>query len=794
MRSSGRLRRLALGIVCLLAFSCMHLAASDGEGKVEILRDEWGVPHIFADTDAGAMYGLGYATAEDRAFQMYYSLRVIQGRMAEVLGEVEKIKQPIGPVVNDEMMRTIGYARYAERIAANLDAETKGLLEAYSEGVNDYMSRNPDKLSYMFEKVGVEPARWTPADCLLSWWRLGLWFTKSGLRDTRQYHTMKGGNLSPGSPIVDDSAAVVQRRDVTDEWVQRAQEFAEAHGVSARPATPADSAKFSNAWVVDGKKTGTGAAALVSDPQTPVTNPPIWYEFHISGKTFNVRGIGVPGSPAVLVGWNEKVAWGGTALGADQVDLFILKTDKEHPDQYMYDGEWRDMRVYEETISVKGGEAKTLRVRETHLGPVITPFAVGAKPDEEVAVKRLPICELGRETIQGALAMMRAGNVEEFLKAQEGWRFPGLHSVFGDSEGSIGYRMLGAMPVRSRHALNSGESAHEGWLSENDWQGMLPHDLLPTVVNPGSGYIASANHRPVASFYPLPLDLSSHSNGDSVRALRVRERLNAKEKLTPEEVFDIHFDSVDPVHRDYVGFGYHLRDVQKVELSREALKTLKYLEKWYANGAKSEATADESGLVNLIGEAFNDSKRNPLVKKYGYKGTGLCLFLKVGQARLAKGAEGAFPEDEIAHIDGVLSNAWVAAVERYGEDSSTWVDKARASFGRKKLGYYQNLDGFASLDPEQDLLAPALVRVDGSTPGSQPGQSYTQFVRLDNVDAARSILPIGQSEQPGSPWRTVNMEAWGQSRLHPAPITRKAVEPYVRSATTLTYPACKTAP
>jgi len=197
--------KLVLGIACLLAVSCAHLAARDGAGKVEILRDEWGVPHVFADTDAGAMYGLGYVTAEDRAFQMHYCLRTIQGRLAEVIGDVKKIKLPVSSVLNDEMMRTIGYTRYAKRIAANLDLETQRLLQAYSDGVNDYIDRNPDKLSHMFKKIGLEPEPWTPADCLLSWWRMGLFFTKSGLRDTRQYHTIKGGKWSPGKMIVDDS-------------------------------------------------------------------------------------------------------------------------------------------------------------------------------------------------------------------------------------------------------------------------------------------------------------------------------------------------------------------------------------------------------------------------------------------------------------------------------------------------------------------------------------------------------------------------------------------------------------
>jgi len=204
-------------------------------GRVELLRDTWGVPHIFSDTDAGAMYGLGYAAAEDRAFQMYYNLRIIQDRLAELVGDVKigvsriQSQGKNSALRNDVKMRTIGYYRAAQKVAANLDSETLSLLQAYSDGVNDYIKNHPNDLLYLFDKLNLEPEPWTPAACIVSWWRIALFFSGDGLREMLPYYEIKDGTrrirtFAPsdsagsfrGRPLRDD-VSVIQRDDVTDE-------------------------------------------------------------------------------------------------------------------------------------------------------------------------------------------------------------------------------------------------------------------------------------------------------------------------------------------------------------------------------------------------------------------------------------------------------------------------------------------------------------------------------------------------------------------------------------------------
>ena len=210
-------------IVCLMLVTLLGGCSTPGDnkcstayGQVELLRDRWGVPHIFAETDAGAMYGLGFATAQDRAFQMYYGLRIIQGRLAEHVGDVKvgvTRRRPQGTnsaLRNDVKMRTIGYYRAAEETARQLGPEERALLEAYSQGVNDYIGQHPNDLLHLFKTYNLEPEPWTPAACIACWWRMGLFFAGDGLREMGTYYDIKEGRrqVKTFAPARDSKGAI----------------------------------------------------------------------------------------------------------------------------------------------------------------------------------------------------------------------------------------------------------------------------------------------------------------------------------------------------------------------------------------------------------------------------------------------------------------------------------------------------------------------------------------------------------------------------------------------------------
>lgn len=761
----------------LSSSEALHAAPDASYGKIEIIRDRWGVPNVFSDSDEGAMYGLGYATAEDRLYQMSFHLRLMQGRLAEAVGDLPKrVKRSLPPNSareEDRLMRALGFYRHAQAVASRLDDGTRKLLEAYSAGVNDSVADQHGRLHPLFAEQGCAPEPWTPADCLVSWWHLAKFFSGDGLRDLFTLH-QEGTRPRNFQPVIDDEAAVVRREDVSDAWVKQLEDFAREHGLG-RAEGATDGPKFSHAWVIGGRKTTTGSAILVSDPQTPVWNPSMLYEFHVSGKTFNARGVGVPGSPLILIGYNPEVAWGMTALGADQADLFLLETDPEKPDRYKVDGEWLAMESRVENIKVKGGADETVRVRETIFGPVVSEHALDRKPREEAALRRVPLHDKDRDTIQGAFGMMRARDSREFLAALADWRFPSANCVFGDRKGDIGYSVVGAIPVRARSSGGPND-VQKGTSRTNDWRMFIPASLAPQVMNPKTGYLVTANHRAIQSFYSLAMGDSTGSLGESDRGWRIKQRIQeflaAKEKFAPADVRAMQDDTVNAVKREILRVAFNQRDVRKLRLDADALKALAHLEDWFAKGAASDMSIPGSELANLIPMFFRQTVA-PLAAVYGGGTSGLVLALKTIGGRVDSGA--VFYEEEIEFIESTLAEAWQAALRAYGPDQKQWLRRA-VEAGRQNMGYMESLAGYPSLNPHWDIQRPQLKVYDGSTILAQPGQSYTQVVPLHDADLAETILPMGVSERPDSPFRFSTYGAWAAGELHPAPLSRAAVE------------------
>jgi penicillin G amidase len=769
--------------LALCTLTLVIAAPNPAYGRIELIRDTWGIPHVFSETDHGAIYGLGYATAEQRGFQMTYNLRIIQGRLAETIGDRSKPGRRDTTVDHDRKMRTFGWTHAASRTAAALDSETIALLNAYCEGVNDSFAaqKKAGTLHPLFAQLDITPEPWTPAHCLLNWWHLAQFFATDGTRDLitwRNRTRPPPGQPTPPIPAkqwADDSTSVVRREDVSEEWLRKIETFAASLNDEPTGAIipTASDRKFSHSWVVGGAKSTTGSATLVSDPQTPVRNPPLFIEFHVSGRTFNARGIGVPGSPALLIGFSTHVAWGLTALGADQADLFLLETDPDHPDQYRWNSAWQPMDVRTETIRVKDGPNVSLVVRETHLGPLISPFAFRSGNEPEVALKRVPLCESNRDTIQAAFGMIRARDTLQLTRALADWRFPTANCIYGDTSGRIGYSVIGAIPIRSHSAPDpNGASAMPGTEYAHDWRGFVPPELLPRIADPKQGFLFSANHRPVGSFYPIPLGLSTGSMGDTIRSWRLRELLASKTRFSPRDVLDLHLDTVNPARRDIVRIGLHLRNTQPDSLSASSRRALDTLEPWLEEGASSDLNQEGAALATRISTFFR-FVNTPLASQYGGGESGLAKYLKDAITRINANPNASCSNDELQFIDGVLSAAW--DVNAGDNAPAARARQSNPPAMPRTLGWFDSLDGFGSLDHANDLETPAITCLDGQTILSQASQSYTQWIPLHDVDSAKSLCPIGHSDRPDDPFRTSTMQLWAKGSLHPAPLSRKAL-------------------
>ncbi len=767
---------VAIGVSLVFGCAGPSTAAPRPEyGHVELITDTWGIPHAVSDTDEGAFYALGWATARDRGFQMTLSLRIMQGRLAELLGPKKKVTRNETAVQSDRMARTFGWQQAADRIAARLDRQTVALLQAYCEGVNDSFAAQArgGALHPLFERYACAPEPWKPSDCLLSWWHLAQFFATDGTRDLiARRNSDRPGMPRPDAQWFDDDAAVVQRSDVADDWLKRVGEFAAKHGFAAPPESTGTAPSMSHAWVVGGKRTTTGSAVLVSDPQTPVRHPSLFQEFHLIGKTINARGIGVPGSPVILIGFNERVAWGMTALGADQADLFMLETDPSSPDRYRWNGDWKRMTTRKETILVRGAAPVEVTVRETHLGPVVNEFAFRAPGEPDVALRRVPLCDERVETVQGAVAMMRAKSGAEFARALDDWRFPSANCVYGDAEGSIGYRCVGAIPIRPRSAPDrSGGQAIRAVGDTDAWQGFVPPELMPAVSDPASGMLFSANHRPIGSFYTIPIGAGTGWMGDTTRSWRLRELLAGPAKWQPEDVLRIHYDTVNPARREIVRLALHVRARQPDALSDGARRALEALEPWLKNGASSDTSAPGSDIATRISTFFRFMS-TPLASRWGGGESGLARFLKEAASRISANPQTDLDTDEIAFLDQALSEAIGSAPQRR---------RADAVPPRQTLGWFDSLDGFGSLGADGDYIGPAPAVLDGQTIGCRSSQAYTQWVPLHSPDSALTVCPVGHSDRLDSPYRTSTADIWETGKLHPAPLSRAAIEKTART-------------
>ncbi len=767
----------------------VSLASPSGE-IVEIVRDLWSIPHIFAETSEGIFFGAGYAAAEDRMFQMDYSRRVVQGRISELIGQEG--------VESDKLWRLLGWYRFAQKVEKNLDLETRRLVEAYSAGVNQYLEQNSSTLLYLFSRYGIRPEPWTVADSIACWYRLSFLFGGINKQEVNLLHEFEQlvqqvgweeaiAQMSP-TMIVDETGATVQRADMDPLLIAEIEQYAEDHGYGSDRTTlywSGDNVpKASHAWVVGGNRSTTGSAILHSDPQIQISAPSVWYEFHICGGDFNVRGIGIAGSPGVLIGWNRNIAWGVTALGPDSCDLFKLDINPTDSNQYSYDGIYRNMEVFEEEIAVRGGSNVNVTHRCTVLGPVVTAIIPGVRPGEEFALRHVETYNSEVCSLQALVRMMKAHDWESFQTATENYMAPGVHLLYGDSQGNIGYQMLAGIPLRSTRSPLGGVIAQYGNSSEFDWQELVPKRYLPNTFNPSEGAICSGNNLAVGSWYPLPLGLRG-GGGDTTRSWRLRERLAMLQEFSQEEMLTIHRDMVNPAVREIVRLGNHIVYSLGQNLSTEATDTLDALVHW---SGEFNTTESVYPLISNFWLYFRQSATS-LVSIYGGGEGGLCYFTKTLKQRLDENGSYVPTSEESSYVDFILGNAWNSTVEKYGTEPSLWLE----NYDKTILILYQNnLESFGSLDPSKDIVSPDLLCKYTSTILSQHGNSYSQSVRFDDVDASRSVLPPGVSEDPNSSFFEDQISIWTLGELHEAPLSRGRIESIMTSYIVVEYWALQT--
>ncbi len=461
----------------------------------QIIRDRFGVPHIFADTVADAHFALGYAHAQDRLWQMEMNRRIAAGRLAEILGE--------SALDTDKFLRTLGIRRAAEATQKNLDQETTDALKAYAAGVNAFINTNQRTLPPEFLLLGVKPEPWAPSDSI-AWIKMMAWDLGGNWRN-ELLRMQLAQKLSPQQiaefipPYPGDAPMLIP--DLSRLYADLQNEATRLAAIA--PANLPEGAG-SNNWVVNGKKTVNGKPLLANDPHLSLSTPAIWYFAHLSAPGLNVIGATLPGVPNVVLGHNDRIAWGFTNTNPDVQDLFVEKIDASNPAQYISPAGPLSFKTLNEIIKVKNKPDVNLLVRISRHGPIVSDASVpigAATPKGYAIAFQWTALRDDDLSMQAGLKMNRASNWTEFLQAARDFHSPQQNMVYADIDGNIGFVAPGRIPVRKTGNTIKGYAPSPGWDALYDWESFIPFEQLPQEYNPASGQVVTANHKITAPGY-----------------------------------------------------------------------------------------------------------------------------------------------------------------------------------------------------------------------------------------------------------------------------------------------------
>jgi penicillin amidase len=753
--------------------------------EVEILRDRWGVPHIYAAGEHDLLFAQGFTHAQDRLWQMDLWRRLVAGRLSEVMGDLT--------VPVDRWIRTLSMRRVAEQEARQLSAESRSLLEAYAAGVNARIAQG--RLPVEFTILRYKPEPWTPADTL-AWikymsWGLSVNWESELLR--AQLIQLLGPELAAeleadqlgGKHTV--VAAGTDLAKVGPAALKRAED--------ARPflGPPARDGLGSNNWALSASRTATGAPLLANDMHLLMSLPSIWYENHlvceesVRGSNLNITGITFPGIPGIVSGHNGSVAWGYTAGFADIQDLFIERLrrseDEDGKVQYEFQGEWLDAEVIEEEIKVKGGETVIEEVIVTHHGPIINSLAPDLAGEEPLALRW---SSLEPDTMfEGLLAMIRARDCLEFREALRHWAAPIVNAVYADTGGNIAYSYPGRIPIR---AGGNGSVPVPGWTGEYEWIGYIPFEELPHLYNPPQGYVASANNRVVGDEYPYELG-REFTMGD--RYQRIVELIEAQNPIDIDYIKRMQLDQESPAARAMAPYLGQLQ-VEDPELAA----VVGIMREWDGTlTADSPAAAVYQVFVRRMHNLLLQDKLDDLADCY--RGKGPTPLLQTGsmfgekawawlQQLLSDPTSHWFDLGQGEERDDVMRLALRETVDFLtaelgpGMDDWSWGKLHTLTYAHM-LGSVKPLDKLFNRGPYPvggdgtTVWATGVSRFDLSCEGTI-GPPFRFIADLGDLRNSWGILVPGQSGQPGSTHYDDQVQAWFEGEYHPMLYDREDVE------------------
>ena len=788
--------------------------------EVDVRFDRFAIPHIYAASTNDAWVAVGYLQARDRLWQMELYRRAASGRLSELLGE--------GTLAIDERFLTLGLRRAAEVEWAHATPEVRAALERYASGVNAAIAAagrwtRPLEL----QLLGVTPEPWTPIDSLaigkLFAWRLGENHNAELLRyRLAQALGPRAAELLGAPPawapqILEDPemaqgtghrAGAETRSGVVFNGPIRKRlpiSFPDARGAETPSASErgwgpasiindwlsADHHAASNSWVLSGARTASGRPLLANDPHLAIEMPSVWWEVHVVAgaqasqpAVLNVSGVTIPGIPFVVIGHNDRIAWGLTNSGADVQDFFVERLDPARR-HYLFHDAWLPVETVRHDIRVSGrAQPVPFEVRRTRHGPMLNADdwqdlfpgdrAQSALDDNALALKWDAVAE--GESAGAFDALARAANWDDFVAAVRRFSAPSQNFVYADVDGGIGYALSGLLPVR---AAGDGAEPAAGWTGEQDWTGTIDSDRLPSVLNPASGQIVTANNEIDRR---LPFSITRDWIAP-FRARRIVELLGDKRGFDIPAMARIQAD-ITSLSADFI-----LKNVG--DAAPEALR------QWDRRvDGRPVAALYEAFEEALWRRTFADEMPAALYDRfyrYAANERFAGLHAVIGDPNSLWFDDRTTPNvtetrDDIVRL--AARDAVASLSARFGVESSWMWDRMHAvKFSHPLSGGGRLLDWFFSRGPVP--VAGDGMTVDKTTSNlrhpyeTSEGASYRQILDVGAWDQSVAVNTTGQSGHPASPHYFDQNPLWQQGKYHDLPFTRAAVDAATVSRLTL---------
>jgi penicillin amidase len=745
--------------------------------EVTIYRDAHAVPHIFAKNEDDLYRAVGYVMAQDRLWQMDLIRRATQGRLAEIFGR--------DLVETDLFVRALRIPEKSRLILSRTEEPLLRAVQAFADGVNQFIDAHLRKLPPEFTLLGYAPEKWTPEHSMNLVGFMAMPLAVAMETDLLLYKVGQKVPLAEGRYQELIPNVHLQKTVAYPEFTL------DPDGLNLRASLLRGARRLaglglavfsgSNNWAVSGARSVTGKPILANDMHLALSAPGIWYQIHeVVEERFNVTGVALPGTPMVIAGHNDRIAWGITNVMNDDVDFYLEKINPDNADEYEFNGAWRPLEVRKEVIRIRKGEAVERELRFTHRGPIVSELK--GIPDRAISM-RWAGNDMSNEA-RSVYLLNRATNWEDFKEAVRSFRSLSQNIIYADVDGNIGLYCCAGIPIRK-----GGIGVAPGETDEYDWKGYVPFEELPHVYNPSSGVVASANNKSADDCYPYYI---SYLFDPGYRIDRIRRMLAEKDRHSVKDFCRMQSDVRSGLAEKMM--GVLISAVRKLDhLSAGETQALALLESWDCQMTQDSAAAllfDElySALMkNLVEDELGEDLATKYIAALGFE---------ILPNILADGAAECVDDLRTAELkenfDDIIRRSFrqaVAALEKkMGSDPERW------QWGRHHLLHLDHPMGTVRLLARLFHLNRGPYPVPGSGctvcpficpqsgQGFEPplGASHRHVFSLADWDASLTILPTGESGIPASPFYCDQTRLYLENKYHSDYVSRDLVEKTAR--------------